>query len=170
MLTTLGKRSREQSSVTDRLLDCHARIRKFCALALRLGAGAPSAQARDAAEQLHRYFSIALPLHIADEDDSVRPRLERLGDPSVDAALGSMTIEHVEIETTLDVLLDSWLAIAKEPTDARCLTTRVPAMALERQMLPHLHDEESFIFPALASLPPGQAEKIVAEMQARRRP
>jgi len=153
MLTTLGKRSLAKPSVSDRLLDCHARIRKLGALALRLAAGAPSAQARDAAEQLHRYFSIALPLHIADEDESVRPRLERLGDPTVDAALGSMTIEHVEIEATLAELLESWLAIIQGPTDARCLGTRGPAIALERQMLAHLHDEETFIFPALALLP-----------------
>jgi len=152
----------------DRLVDCHARIRSFCALARRLSAGGPAAGTREAAEQLHRYFSIALPLHVRDEDESVRPRLERIADPVVDAALAAMSAEHVEADAGLAELLEQWSAIAREPSDARCLATAGRAAWLDAYMLRHLEAEETRIFPALDRLPRAEHDAIVAEMQARR--
>src|SRR5262245_25640445 len=75
VLIRLGTRARKESDVVDRLLECHERIRNFCALACRLAEGPPSEQAREAAAQLVRYFTVALPLHVADEEESIRPRL-----------------------------------------------------------------------------------------------
>ena len=169
MLTTLGKRSVESPSMRDRLTDCHARIRKFCALAKRLSEGGPADHTREAAADLHRYFSIALPLHVRDEDESVRPRLERLADPSLSAALETMSAEHVTAEVALDELLAEWSAIAQAPSEARCLQTRTAALWFDTYMHRHLEAEELRIFPALDALPRGQWDAIVAEMQARRR-
>ena len=169
MLTTLGKRSVQPPSMRDMLLDCHARIRKFCALAKRVSEAGPTEQIRDAAAELRRYFGIALPLHIRDEDESIRPRLERLGDPSLSGALDSMTHEHVAADIALAELLDDWDAIARDPTDARCFVTHTPTVWLNRHLLAHLHDEETRVFPALDRLPRGQWDCIVAEMKARRR-
>ena len=169
MLTTLGKRSNEQPTMRDMLVDCHARIRKFCALAKRLGQGGPTQQIADAAAQLRRYFGIALPLHIRDEDESLRPRLERLGDGLLSDALDAMTHEHVAADIALADLLEQWDAIAREPSEARCLATHEPAVWLTRHLLAHLHDEETRVFPALDRLPPAQWSAVVAEMKARRR-
>lgn len=169
MLTTIGPRSRQQPTMRDMLADCHARIRRFCALAKRLSQGGPAEQLADAAVQLRRYFGVALPLHIRDEDESLRPRLERLGDSLLSDALDAMTHEHVAADVALAELLEQWDAIAREPSEARCLVTHEPAVWLNRHLLAHLHDEEARIFPALDRLPPAQWSAIVQEMKARRR-
>jgi len=169
MLTTLGKRSHEQPTMRDMLVDCHARIRKFCALAKRLAQGGPTEQIADAAAQLRRYFGVALPLHIRDEDESIRPRLERLGDRTLSEALDAMTHEHVAADIALAELLEQWDAIAREPSDARCFATYKPTVWLDRHLLAHLHDEEARIFPVLDRLLPAHWDAIVAEMKARRR-
>ena len=168
MLTTLGKRSLEQPSIRDMLVDCHARIRKFCALAKRLAEGGPMEQVRDAAADVRRYFGVALPLHIRDEDESIRPRLEQLGDAVLSAALDAMTHEHVAVDVALAELLEQWDAIAREPTEARCLATHDRAVWLDRHLLAHLHDEETRIIPALDRLPRAEWDAIAAEMKARR--
>jgi hypothetical protein len=173
MLITIGKRNDEPSTLRSRLLDCHTRIRKLCALGRRLSEGGPPYQTidqtRDAAVQLQRYFGIALPLHIRDEDESLRPRLERLGDSALLDALGAMSREHAEADVVVAELLGKWDAIVREPTDARCSDTRAPVVWLEGHLLAHLHDEETLIFPALDLLPRAHWDAIVAEMQARRR-
>ena len=169
MLTRLGKRSQQTRSMREMLTDCHARIRHFCALGKRLAEGGPAAEVRDAAGELVRYFGIALPLHIRDEDESVRPRLGRLGDASLDAALATMSAEHVEADAALVELLAAWRAIAGAPDDAGCRKTAAAAAWLAEHLERHLVDEEAIIFPALDRLPASEHEAIVAEMQARRR-
>ncbi len=169
MLTRLGARHPQQRSMRELLLDCHARIRTFCALANRLAQGAPAPAAREAAGQLHRYFSVALPLHLRDEEQSVRPRLLRLDDPALSAALEAMTSEHLWADPKLAGLVDQWSVIAREATQARCAATEAACVWLEAHMSRHLRDEELRIFPALDRLLPEQWDAIAAEMQARRR-
>ncbi len=47
------------------LLDCHARIRNFSALSVRLASPDVAAEGEiaDAAARVHRYYTVALPLH-----------------------------------------------------------------------------------------------------------
>src|SRR6185503_9035331 len=97
MLTTLGgpRPKRSGDELTGSLLDCHERIRRFTALALELGRvappGAPEAleQIREAAAGVPRYFTVALPLHSADEEQSVEPRLVAL-DPALGETFARM--------------------------------------------------------------------------------
>lgn len=171
MLLTLGKKARDDDgSVAQRLLACHERIRRFCALGERLAAGAGADEARQAAAELHRYFSIALPLHMADEEESVRPRLERLGGDAVADALAEMAREHDQAEAVVAELVARWQEILDEPTAARCAVTAGNAAWLTAHMRDHLGAEETRIFPALAKLPQPQLDAIVEEMRARRRP
>jgi hemerythrin-like domain-containing protein len=168
MLLTLGKKRESDGSVASRLLDCHERIRRFCAMAKRLAAGAPEKEARDAAAELHRYFAIALPLHMADEEESLRPRLERIGGGDVSDAFELMAREHVEADITVAELLQRWQEIIDGPTAARCMATELGAAWLASHMRHHLHAEETRIFPVLAQLPPAQQAAIVDEMRSRR--
>ena len=168
MLVSLGKKAPSEPTLTDRLLDCHARIRKFCAIARRLAASTDPAAAREAAAALHRYFTVALPLHVADEEQSVRPRLVRLGEPALTAALDAMAAEHEEAAATLAELTRRWRQIAEAPTPARSAATDAPAAWLAEHFERHLDAEETRIFPALAKLPPAEAAAVVAELGARR--
>src|SRR5262245_31350447 len=93
MLVRLGER-RPSSDLVDLLLACHERIRRFTAMAARLAAtSAPDAEVRDVAGQIRRYFAESFPLHLADEDEQLAPRLAGTS-AEVDAALAQMTTEH----------------------------------------------------------------------------
>ena len=78
----------------DLLLGCHARIRHFTAVAVKLAhaLAATSDEIRQAAEVVHRYYSVSLPLHEADEDQTLRPRLDAVADQQVHHALLAMAI------------------------------------------------------------------------------
>jgi len=83
-------RSADQSpeDAFDLLLGCHQRIRHFTATAAKLAhaQGATADEIRMAAASVHRYYSVSLPLHEADEEDSLRSRLDALGDQRVQHA------------------------------------------------------------------------------------
>jgi iron-sulfur cluster repair protein YtfE (RIC family) len=168
MLVQLGRRSPQAQSLEEQLRDCHGRIRNFSALARRLAEGPDPVAARDAALALERYFGIALRLHIADEEESLAPRLMSLGDRVVEAAVDTMMSEHVQIDERLDELINRWREIAAQPTPARCLATHGLATAIAAHFGQHLDSEEQLIFPSLARLPEAQARAIAAEMRARR--
>jgi len=95
------------------VLACHQRIRSFTALAVGLAgsAPAPDAEVAEAARRVHRYHAVALPLHQADEELSLAPRLEH----AVPEALAAMKREHAELDETLADLLPLWERLAREP-------------------------------------------------------
>src|SRR5215468_1101653 len=96
MLTRIGS-SPEPADVVDLLIECHERIRSFIAPAGRVAnADRPSAvEVREVARRITRYFSEALPLHVADEEESIMPRL-RGKTAELDASLSEMREEHRE--------------------------------------------------------------------------
>ena len=148
------------------LLDCHERIRKFAGIALRLAAGKdhPANEVREAVQAVHRYFTVALPLHEADEEQSLQPRLV----PS--AALATMVSEHREIDALLgEELVPRWTRLIDAPADrALRLATGDPAQRLSALMQRHLELEEQSIFPAIDLLSPDVQAALVAEMRGRR--
>lgn len=156
------------------LLDCHQRIRTFTAMAVRLpsASAAPRDEIAEATARVRRYFTVALPLHAADEDHSLAPRLRAAG-PSreVAEALAEMTHQHGLIEATIAALDPLWAAVIADPGT---LATHAGALAehaakLEAQWAPHLALEETVIFPALrATLAPEAMVVILDEMRVRR--
>jgi len=161
----------QPGDLVDALLDCHARIRDFVALALRLASasGLAEAEARQAAADVRRYFEVALPLHAADEEASILPRLRGL-DPAVDAELDHMR-EHAEHDGAVGRLVAACRAIQERPGE---LCRAAPALAgaaseLDQHFATHLAREERVIFPAIrARLGRDAQEAIRAEMRARR--
>lgn len=185
-------RAPDQEDLVDLLLACHARIRHFAALAQRLLDAHQARQAReanreavvtpaqlaDAARSLARYFGVALPLHVADEDVSIAHRLavaherEKLDVPvEVAAALGLMSAEHLTIDRLLDALVPAWTTVAQDPATLDVLHAELaPKTArLASIMATHLAAEEATIFPWMrASLTADARAAILAEMRARR--
>jgi hypothetical protein len=76
---------RPAAGAVELLLECHERIRHFARLALKLAGtrDLPPAEVAEAAAAVRRYFAEALPLHAADEEESMMPRL-RGRDPAVE--------------------------------------------------------------------------------------
>ena len=173
MLTRLGPPP-TSADVVDALLDCHQRIRDFTSLALRLAGAqdAPEQEVRDAAAQVHRYFSVALPLHARDEEESILPRLEGL-DPDVDHELAEMMREHAEHGDPTDRVLGACLILQREPGKLPEIGPSLAAAArdLQRHFEAHLAREERVIFPAIrARLDQPTQEAIHDEMRGRRAP
>src|ERR1700758_1968682 len=89
----------KSEDAVDLLLGCHQRIRHFTGVAVKL-AHAQSAgpdEIVQAAASVHRYYSVSLPLHEADEEDTLRPRLNSLADEKVKHALMAMHDQHQAI-------------------------------------------------------------------------
>lgn len=154
------------------LIACHERIRRFADAAVLIVTmpGVSSAEVSEAARAIHRYFSIALPLHIQDEDVSLQRRLEPHANRSMREALTRITHEHITIDGALQQLLPLWSLVINEPYRARELDLRKPSEALRASFESHLQLEEQHIFPAILQLKEDSAVRIVSEMRARRSP
>jgi iron-sulfur cluster repair protein YtfE (RIC family) len=171
MLNAIGSPRRPAEGIVDLLLDCHARIRSFSDLAVKLGEtrGAAPAEIAEAAASVRRYFLEALPLHARDEEESVLPRLAGR-DPVVDAALVAMHRDHVGHAEVLDPVLAICATLVASPERHLELA---PALAeagrrLRAHFEAHLASEEGTIFPALAQVADDEQRRIVEELRGRR--
>ena len=172
MLVQIGQRSLAQDVVA-LLYECHARIRTFLELARRM-ATTPTLDAvdtRTTAAQVRRYFTLAFPLHLQDEDETLIPRL-RGQHADVDAALDKMHLDHEEHAEAVRRLVAICSALEQDPRQlpARANELGDAASALTAALEPHLVLEETVIFPALAQLPREARDEMRIAMRARREP
>jgi iron-sulfur cluster repair protein YtfE (RIC family) len=171
MLTKIGKPPAAGDAV-ELLVECHERIRSFLALARRVAdpQGADREEVRQAAGRVSRYFTLALPLHAEDEEQSILPRL-RGRDPALDAELEAMRREHAEHLRPLGELVRACdaLALAPERQPELAGTIGTAAEELTRHFAEHLRREEEVIFPAIRRyVDPGADAEVVREIRARR--
>ncbi len=169
-LVTIGARHRELSLV-ELQGACHHRIRDHLALARRLATevGHSPEDVRETAQRIHRYFSIALPLHIADEDCSIAPRL-RTTSTVVSVTLEVLAVQHETYQPLVDWLLSLLDRVVDRPDDIAAAQRMIGQTLdlLESQLLTHLELEEQAVFPALERLPLDKQLDIVREMRRRR--
>lgn len=176
MLTTLhtnGPRLHE-GDLVDLLLDCHRRIRRFVAVARHLADAdaVTDSEASEAAGAIHRYFTVALPLHVADEDQSILPRL-RGRSLEVDEALREMAREHQDHRDPIAQLSSLCERIAARPAVRPALRAEMTQVVteLDHAFAAHLAREEAVIFPAIRRLLDGDRQaEILAELRGRRAP
>ncbi len=171
MFVQIGRRQPPEGLLT-LFLECHARIRAFAALSLELGEReeVPSREVVEASERCLRYFTEALPLHIADEEESLRPRLQGR-EEAVDAALDAMHAQHEAHEPLLAELVDALRERrgAPETTSARERLAAAARLA-QPELLLHLEHEERILFPAAARLLTRSEEQaVLTELRTRRR-
>jgi hemerythrin-like domain-containing protein len=150
---------------------CHEKVVRFTQLAQRLqahvAAQGADAQAREAATAVLRYFTLAAPLHHADEDDNLFVALRALGHADLNARIDALQQEH----DTLGALwqpVQAWLAqIAQgqaptgSPPDVAGFATRYRA---------HAAQEEASVYPHAAELPAPVLRALADAMVARRSP
>jgi hemerythrin-like domain-containing protein len=152
--------------------DCHARIRYFASLALRLAEGeACPVDAREAAARIRRYFTEAYPLHVADEHDSILPRL-RTRVPDCEPLLTRLENEHRCLDTKLPELLavcEKLESGAEEECAAAVAKLRSLGECVQTLLDAHLTNEESHLFPLIRErLTPEDRDAIRDEFRARR--
>ncbi len=160
--------------LVDLLLECHSRIRSFIGIARRLAdaEAATDDEIRDAATRVHRYFSEALPLHVADEDETVAPRLKGR-DQNLDEALDRMSGEHQDHSGPLGELIDVVAQLRDDPGRHAELRGALAPLAerLEREFEQHLAQEEADVLPALrARLSKDTLQQMADEVRERRNP
>jgi len=157
----------------DLLLGCHQRIRHFTSTAAKLAhaQGAMHDEIRMAAAGVFRYYSVSLPLHEADEEDTLRPRLDALGDDRVHHALAAMHDQHQAIDELIERLLPLLQLLERNPATIEQAGGEICAItkALDDIFTAHLKLEEEAIFPAIREkLPKEEQAAMLQEMQSRR--
>lgn len=173
-ISPLASPKLKTEDAVDLLLGCHQRIRHFTGVAVKLAhaQGAASDEVVQAAASVHRYYSVSLPLHEADEEDTLRPRLNILADEKVRHALLAMHDQHQAIDDLLERLLPLLVMVKGNPETLPAAGSEICSItrALEEMFTAHLQMEEEVIFPAIrASLPEGEQAEMLQEMQDRRK-
>ena len=170
----IGATPAVERDAVDMLMACHQRIRNFTGIAARLpeAVGATEPEIANAAEAVHRYYAVALPLHEADENESVYPRLRRaLTNPGERKSLQSMVDQHGPIDALVAKLLPRWEELRREPEKLGdyAQELRVNAGQLQELWKEHLALEEEIVFPLIRTrLSQDDLQAIHAEMKQRR--
>jgi iron-sulfur cluster repair protein YtfE (RIC family) len=171
MLVKIGP-SNESSDIVDLLVACHDRIRFFIDLAGRLAetTDASPEEVREAAARVVRYFSESLPLHIADEEESILPRL--VGRESMlDRTLETMREEHDAHEPQTERLLAICRRVQNAPGELPQVRAELRGIAslLAADFKTHLAQEEAIIVPAIKRfLSDDDRQAMAQELRARR--
>lgn len=173
MLLGIGRKS-PPTDLAGAIVECHQRIRSFCELACVVAhtREAEPSEVAEAASRIRRYFELALPLHVEDEERSLLPRLRGRA-PEVDAALARMEAEHGAHETLRVELLEVCRRLEIDPTQLEALRDRLRSIAepFQAALLEHLALEESTIMPAVGRLLSADEQaQIRREMRGRREP
>ena len=171
MLVNIGP-SAEPSNVVDLLIACHDRIRFFLDLAQKLSDVTDTSDhdIQDASARIVRYFSEALPLHVADEEESIIPRLTGR-DPALDTTLKTMHREHLQHTPDIERLLDVCRVLAASPQRLPELITTLKEISskLARDFSSHLREEEDIVLPAIKLLLSDEEQRtVLGELRARR--
>jgi hemerythrin-like domain-containing protein len=155
------------------LLECHVRIRRFTSLALKLSAppeGSAADEIKEAARDVIRYFTVALPLHEQDEELSLAPRLrDRDLPPAARSMLEALAPEHRAIEDVLGTLVPDWTLVSQDAKAAGRGLAKSSARLAEL-FEAHLLREERDLFPAARSaLTAPEIAAVHEVMRSRRR-
>lgn len=167
MLVQLGKRN-ASLDVVDLLLECHGRIRRFLVMAWQLAKAhePPREEIEEAASQIRRYFAESFPLHMADEELDIAPRI---ADASIVERMCDDHRAHASQVADLVALCD---LLRKAPERHAALRTRLGEVArqLGSDLESHMELEETELFPAIRRLDADEQAAIVSAIQRRRQP
>lgn len=171
LLKLTSQRPTAPEDLVDLLSECHARIRHFITVAQELARrdDVPAHQVTQACADVTRYFDEALPLHVADEEQSIAPRIRGLSS-EVGDALAAMSAQHEEHAVKLELLLRALSELGREPLSERA-RAELAAVAepLREELEAHLALEERVLFPAIRRLvPPATQKLIIDELRQRR--
>ena len=171
------KNETDSASPLDMLLGCHARTRHFMQLSRTLAYAESASQKEiaEAATAIFRYFGEAVPLHEADENQSLFPRLHAALPHGglIREAAETMVEQHKAISELMAELLPLCASLGRNPgrlPSVSCSLVHVTS-ALNLIFAAHLLLEETVVFPAIAEwLSPAQIKQMSREMHARRHP
>lgn len=153
---------------------CHGRVESQCQTLLRLvphlAANGPDQAAREAAQNVMRYFDTSAPHHHADEEEDLFPALlhsvPQSGLAQLRELIAALGAQHRELE-------QAWVQLRRKLEGVRLGTMRaLDACEVERMVelyRGHIAREEAELLPlALRTLGTGQLDSVGRAMRARR--
>jgi hemerythrin-like domain-containing protein len=160
------------------LTDCHRRIERFLTLLMNISAGFKGAAlSADAARQFAAaldYFATAAPLHTADEEDSLFPRLRQAAaaEPRIARLVERLGRDHGEVagrHAAVDVLGRRWLS--QGTLEEAAVAELIAHLEILKAMYDeHIGLEDRELFQAAARLLSSSTlSEIAQEMSGRRR-
>ncbi len=170
----LGAAPPVERDAVDMLTACHSRIRNFTGIAGRLAEvqGAAGPEIANAAAAVHRYYSVALPLHEADENESVYPRLRQILTLAEEQrAVEDMVEQHGPLNEVIRRLLPRWDELRNSPEKLAGYAAQLREDSRRLQQLwdEHLALEEKIVFPLIRErLSEAALRDIHGEMKRRR--
>ncbi|MFP4615780.1 MAG: hemerythrin domain-containing protein [Thiohalorhabdus sp.] len=156
---------------------CHGRVERFAGLAARIAEhleeGQPPARpVRESAGQVLRYFDQAAPLHHADEEEDLLPRLRpRLGPaeaPELTALLRALTAEHEALDEGWRELRPLLEALRNGRSVDRERYTAAARRFRDGQ-LDHVRRENAHLLPAADRLLDAEDHRALGAAMAQRR-
>lgn len=173
-ISPLPSQPKTTEDAVDLLLGCHQRIRHFTGVAVKLAhaQGATPNEVAQAAAGVHRYYSVSLPLHEADEELTLHPQAGAVADDQVSQALLAMHDQHQAIDELIERLLPLLMMVENNPDTLAAVGGEMCSItkALDEMFRAHLQMEEEVIFPAIrGALPETTQNEILREMRQRRK-
>lgn len=155
--------------------DCHRRIERFLgtllAVAEQAQGGPLEDEQRRALGAALRYFREAAPRHVADEEESLFPRLRQSRAPDAEAALNRLEEDHAAVQAwhqELDGLGARWLT-AGRLEQAGLEHFEMLARRLKGAYEPHIALEDDEVFPSARRLLSAEQLRAVGQEMAARR-
>jgi len=166
------------ASPLELMSDCHRRVEKFLRALIivtdQAKGGALTDLQREELQAALRYFREAAPKHTADEEDSLFPRMRKIGSEEIESALKkieALEADHKTANVSHDIverLGRKWL------TDDRLNDDETGELTRELKKLAdiysdHIRVEDHEVFPiARKALSPAELREIGTEMAERR--
>ncbi len=177
MPVQIGSISYSFSDPTGLLSDCHRRVEMFIRALDYVAKSSDQALSDENRRSLDlslRYFREAAPKHTADEEESLFPRLRKISDERLQAALNRLDELEKDhrwaepLHATADELGTKYLADGQlSPEDARAFRDAVHK--LHEMYGRHIEVEDREVFPIAKRMLSAEEQKAIAnEMQDRR--
>lgn len=155
------------------LAACHDRVRRSLDLLQRLVQhvrehGADD-EARTAAADVLRYFTLAAPQHHEDEERHVFPLLRETGDAALIDAAGRLHEDHVAMAAAWAQLAPRLEAVAEGVFDGQIDAMADAARAFKTLYDGHLELEDGSVFSVAQEVAPAERQRAMADEMAARR-
>ncbi len=177
MPVQIGATTHDFSNPTGLLSDCHRRVEMFLG-SLNSVANVADCQLTDetrrSLELALRYFREAAPKHTADEEESLFPRLRKIADPAIEAALRQMAeLENDHrwaepLHKSVDELGQKFLIAGSLTAEDQSPFRRAISELIEMYRR-HIEFEDQVLFPIAARVLPKKEQEAVAREMAERR-
>lgn len=153
------------------LLGAHDRLRTFGRLAsslTRAGQSSP-AEVAESSVRLARFFDLAIPIHEADEEETLGTMLPSRA-PELADALRVMKEQHRHLHEILDELRPHWETLSRDPESlgSEPWDLRSAGRRLDAVLRVHLALEENVVFPVVDRLDDRFQDELRAALWARR--